>query len=73
MERQKNAFLKAVFHPATVKRGLLVSFVVGTILTAINQMDLLLAGQLPPLWTVFLTYFTPYAVSSFSTAMPVKR
>lgn len=73
INNQNTAFFGAIFHPATVRRAVTVSLVVGTILLAINQMDLLLAGDPPPLWKILLTYFTPYAVSSYSTAVPVRR
>ena len=70
---QNPAFLGAITHPATVRRALTVSLVVGTILLAINQLDVLLAGDVPPIWKIILTYLTPYAVSSYSTASPVRR
>ena len=40
--------------------------VVGTLLTAINQGDFILAGQKPDLVKVGLTYLVPYGVSTFS-------
>lgn len=61
-------FLGALAEPLTVRRALKVSAVVGTILTLINQGDILAAGTLPPLWKVCLTYLVPYCVSSYSTA-----
>mgnify|MGYP000445182150 CR=1 FL=1 len=70
---RKTAFFDAITHSATVRRALTVSLVVGTALLAINQIDRVLAGELPPVWKILLTYFTPYAVSSYSTAVPVRR
>lgn len=65
---QNKAFFDVLFHPATVRRALTISFLVGTTLLIINQLDHVLAGNLPPIWKVLLTYFTPYAVSSYSAA-----
>jgi len=64
----KSIFLNALFKIKTVKRALMVSIVVGTILVAVNQGDLLISGKIPPLWKIILTYLVPYSVSSYSTA-----
>jgi hypothetical protein len=42
--------------------------VVGTILTAINQGNVLLAGHFPPIlwWKIPLTYCVPYSVATFA-------
>lgn len=53
---------------ATVTRALRVSAIVGTLLLAINQGDLILAGGAPPLWKILLTFAVPYGVSSWSSA-----
>ncbi len=57
-----------LFDPLTVRRALKVSAIIGTLLLAINQGDLIAAGYWPPLWKILLTYIVPYAVSSYSTA-----
>lgn len=59
---------EALRHPITAKRALKVALVVGTILVAINQGDVLLHGHLPPIWKIILTYMVPYSVSSYSSA-----
>ncbi len=64
----ESRFHRLLFQSVTVKRAWKVALVVGTILIAINQGDLLLAGGLPPIWKIVLTYMVPYSVSSFSTA-----
>lgn len=48
-------------------RAIKVALIVGTVLTAINQGDLLLAGQLSPgmLAKIVLTYCVPYCVSTY--------
>lgn len=57
-----------LIRPLTVRRALKVSGVVGTTLLLINQGDVVFAGQPPVLWKAILTYITPFAVSSYSTA-----
>jgi hypothetical protein len=49
-------------------RSLLIALVVGTILTAINQGDLLLHGRWngPLAWKVPLTYAVPFLVATWS-------
>ncbi len=51
-----------------VIRGLKVGAIVGTILVAINQGDMILAGQLDAsaAWRIPLTYLVPYCVSTYS-------
>lgn len=66
-------YLEAWFARPTLVRGLWVSAVVGTILLAINQGDLILGGTLPPLWKVLLTYCVPYAVSSGSSVAALRE
>lgn len=52
-----------------VRRGLIVSLFVGTILIAINQGDTILAGNAPPIWKIGLTFLVPYCVSTISAAV----
>ena len=42
-----------------------VSLIVGTVLTAINQGDLIRAGGRPPVWKVVLTYCVPFCVPTY--------
>ena len=49
----------------TPKKALLTALVVGTILTAINHGDTILAGDWPPAMKVVLTYCTPYCVTTW--------
>ena len=53
---------------STVRRALKVSAIVGTALVAVNQGDVLLAGALPALWKIPITYLVPYLVSSWSAS-----
>ena len=55
-------------RPMVWKRSLKVALLVGTILTAINQGDLIMAGTLAQesYWKVILTYIVPFCVSTFA-------
>ena len=49
-------------------RGLKVAVVVGTLLTAINYGDVLIAGNFLPVmyWKILLTYCVPFLVSTYA-------
>lgn len=50
-----------------LRRSLLTALVVGTALTAINQGNILLAGEYPSelLWKIPLTYLVPFFVATW--------
>jgi hypothetical protein len=54
-----------ILGDGTPKKAVLTALVVGTLLTAINHGDLILAGMAPPLWKVGLTYCVPYCVTTW--------
>jgi hypothetical protein len=56
-----------------VRRGLRVSMLIGTILVAINQGDVLSHDGWQPQfgWKRPLTYFVPYAVSTFASVQAI--
>ena len=54
-----------VSEDGTPRRALLTALIVGTTLIAINHGDLILIGQWPPAVKVFLTYCTPYIVTTW--------
>lgn len=58
----------ALAYPPLVRTALVTAIVVGTILTAINQGNVLLGGHLPgPLyWKIPLTFCVPYCVATWS-------
>lgn len=62
------SFASLLTRRQTVRRAAKVGLIVGTLLVAINQGPLILAGGFPPLWQVLLTYLVPYSVSSYSSA-----
>lgn len=47
------------------RRSLVVALIVGTILVAINQGDVILAGEMPNLFKIGLTYLVPYGVATY--------
>lgn len=58
----------AIVHPPVLRTALLTALVVGTILTVINQGNVLVAGHFPPVlyWKIPLTYSVPFGVSTFA-------
>jgi hypothetical protein len=57
-----------------VLRGLKVAAIVGTILVAINQGDLILSRQLDAsaVWKIPLTYLVPYCVATFGGVSAIR-
>lgn len=68
IEEPRATFLSLLIHPAAIRRALIISAIIGTLLILINQGDILIVGGMPPLWKIILTYLVPYGVSSYSTA-----
>ena len=54
-----------MFGDGTPKKAIFTALVVGTLLTAINQGDMILSGLAPPIWKVALTYCVPYCVTTW--------
>ncbi|MEM9208058.1 MAG: nitrate/nitrite transporter NrtS [Pseudomonadota bacterium] len=61
-------WFELALSPTIVRRSLRVGLVVGTLLTAINQGDVLLAGDITGevLAKILLTYCVPYSVSTYA-------
>lgn len=61
--------IQAVFSKRVITDALVVCIVVGSILNFVNQGDLIVRFQFEKLSTakLILTYFVPYAVSTFSS------
>ena len=61
-------WLKIALRKDVVSRGWKVGLIVGTILTGINQGDLILSGSLSAAsaWKIPLTYLVPYCVSTYA-------
>ena len=64
----------ALLYPRVRDHALIVALIVGTTLFAINQLDVVLSGQLTALVAakIALTYAVPYSVSTYS-ALEVNR
>lgn len=64
----------ALVHPPLMRTALVTALVVGTILTAINQGNVLVHGSFPAqlAWKIPLTYCVPYCVATFS-ALRISR
>jgi hypothetical protein len=56
----------ALLYRPLLRRSLIIALVVGTILTAINQGNIIAAGDLPPAlyWKIPLTYCVPFCVAT---------
>ncbi len=65
----------ALTYGPLVRRSLIVAVVVGTLLIAINQGNVLLGGSFPPslVWKIPLTYTVPYCVATFGAIMNARR
>lgn len=75
MEKLKK-LLKITFQNSTMKKGFIISAIVGTLLNLINQGNLLFTNQLPEVSIVklSLTYITPFVVSVYSiTSTIIKK
>lgn len=59
--------LRAALTRTVLARSLRASLVVGTVLTALNQGDLLLVGTFPAAlwWKIPLTYLVPFLVATY--------
>jgi len=66
-------YLTLALRPSIVKRGLVFSVVVGTILVLINHGDAIFAGALTTvqMLKMALTYVVPYVVSSLSSIQSI--
>ena len=60
----------SLVHRPLMRTAVLTALVVGTILTAINQGNLIMAGDLADAmaWKIPLTYTVPYAVTTWGRA-----
>ena len=58
----------AVLHPPALRNAIATALVVGSVLTAINQGNVLANGHFPSelRWKIPLTYAVPYLVSTWA-------
>jgi hypothetical protein len=61
----------AVRYPELVRRSALIALVVGSVLVAINQGDVILAGRwdMALVWKVPLTYLVPFVVATWGALL----
>ena len=62
------SILQMVFGDDTPKKAFLTALIVGSILTGINHGDTIMAGLMPDVWKVILTYCVPYCVTTWGAA-----
>jgi hypothetical protein len=62
---RKAGLLELATSDGALKRSLLTSLVVGTVLSAINQGDVVLAGEAPNLVKIGLNYLVPFCVVTY--------
>lgn len=69
-----SAWLRIAMRLDIVLRSLKVSAIIGTILVAINQGDMILTGQLDATaaWKIPLTYLVPYCVSTYGSVSAIR-
>ena len=65
----------AIRHRSMLRRSLIVASVVGTILTLLNQGDILLSGSWNSAlyWKMPLTYFVPFCVATYGALSNSRR
>jgi hypothetical protein len=68
ISRKKPDLPSLLFGDGTPRKAAATALVVGTLLTAINHGDTILAGEFPPLLKVLLTYCVPYCVTTWGAA-----
>ena len=73
-EGETKCLRHAILHGRVLRTALATAAVVGTVLSSINQGNVLAAGKFPPIlyWKIPLTYTVPYCVSTFS-ALRISR
>ena len=64
-QAERPGIVELALSGGTFRRSLLTGVVVGTILTAINQGDVIVAGETPNFIKIALTYLVPYCVATY--------
>jgi hypothetical protein len=66
-------WLRVATRRDVVLRGLRVGGIVGTILVAINQGDVIASGTMSTesVWKILLTYCVPYLVSTYASVSTI--
>ena len=68
-------FRCALVYGPLVRRSFVVAVIVGTVLTAINQGNIILRGDFPAslYWKIPLTYAVPYCVATTGAILNARR
>ena len=68
-------FLCSLRHWPMIKKSLVASVVVGTLLTLLNQGDFLISGNWNPAmyWKIPLTYCVPFLVATYGALSNVRK
>lgn len=68
-------FLRHAADRVCIYRAVKVALVVGTVLALINHYDTMFYGELTStdIFQILITYFVPYCVSTFSSAMQARH
>ncbi len=62
---ERPGIVELALSGGTFRRSLQTGAVVGTILTAINQGDVIVAGEAPNFIKIALNYLVPYCVATY--------
>jgi hypothetical protein len=70
----RQPWIDALTDRAVLRRSLATCAVVGAVLTAINQGDVLVRGELTPdlAWKIPLTFLVPFLVATVSSAATIR-
>lgn len=69
----QSTFWECYSRKSVIRRAILVSLCIGTLLLIINHGPYLLKGLFPSVWQICFTYLVPFLVSSFSGAFATKH
>ncbi len=74
MTEQRESWLKTALRRDVVIRSLKISLVVGTILTLINQCDVILSGAVTTgvILKIGLTFLVPYSVGTYAAVQAIR-
>jgi len=67
LARERRCLRCTLLRPSLLTRSFLTALVVGTLVTAINQGNIMLRGDFPGdlVWKVPLSYFLPFCVATW--------
>src|SRR3954470_9729275 len=67
MSRERRCLRCTLLRPALLRRSFVTALVVGTLVTAINQGNIMLRGDFPSdlVWKIPLSYCLPFCVATW--------